>query len=177
MLSQKVPQALNTHNYINGNIGLIFFFDISCEPTRVATPLPYFIGELLWVPRKELINISEIPLHVVTLHPLTDSTNSSETESAQHKSSCSNSTTSKKDDPLPDKTQSSSKCIEEVAVADSPLCMPSCKKARLCSMGLSVEDVCAVLSDCLSSCAWILDVDLDFFSTGNPYRGIFSAVS
>lgn len=24
---------------------------------------------------------------------------------------------------------------------------------------------------------WVLDVDLDFFSTGNPYRGPFSAVS
>ena len=36
---------------------------------RVGTPLPYFIGELLYVDRDELENSLTIPLHVVTVPP------------------------------------------------------------------------------------------------------------
>ena len=42
----------------------------------------------------------------------------------------------------------------------------------------SLEAIAKVLADVISqSKAWILDVDLDFYSTGNPYRDLFTSVS
>ena len=44
---------------------------------RVGTPLPYFIGELLYVKNEDLEHTRTIPLHVATVNP----------KSGQHSSS------------------------------------------------------------------------------------------
>lgn len=42
----------------------------------------------------------------------------------------------------------------------------------------SLEVIAKLLADIIvKSRAWILDIDLDFYSTGNPYRGLFANVS
>ena len=47
-----------------------------------------------------------------------------------------------------------------------------------CNSVGSLEAIAQLLADIVSkSRAWILDIDLDFFSTGNPYRGLFTSVS
>ena len=35
----------------------------------MATPLPYFISELLYIPATELVNCTTVPLHVITVRP------------------------------------------------------------------------------------------------------------
>lgn len=97
---------------------------------RVATPLSYFISELLYVPKSQLDNIREIPLIVVTV------------------------------------TTSESNTPEEDINRSIP---PPVKRPRLLSEG----DIARLLS---MTRAWVLDFDLDFFSTGNPYRGPLTEV-
>ena len=47
-----------------------------------------------------------------------------------------------------------------------------------CNSVESLEAIAKLLADIVSkSRAWILDIDLDFYSTGNPYRGLFTSVS
>lgn len=103
----------------------MFFFSVP----RLATPLSYFISELLCVPRSQLDNVREIPLFVATV-PIHQSSSSANTEPP-----------------------------------------PQTKRPRLL---FEEESIVSLLSRVQ---AWVLDVDLDFFSTGNPYRGPFSAVS
>ena len=46
-----------------------------------------------------------------------------------------------------------------------------------CSSVESLEAIAELLTDIIGkSSAWILDIDLDFYSTGNPYRSLFNNV-
>ena len=53
------------------------------------------------------------------------------------------------------------------------LSLYSCKCHGVGSLTAAAE----LLADIIGkSSAWILDIDLDFFSTGNPYRSLFADV-
>ena len=93
-------------------------------PPRLATPLSYFISEMLCVPRSQLDNVREIPLLVTTVT-------------------------------IPSATD---------------MMPPQPKRRRL----LPENGIDKLLKE---SKGWVLDFDLDFFSTGNPYRGPFTSVS
>lgn len=120
---------------------------------RVSSPLSYFIGELLSRDIDELESCIDIPLDVVTLSPSPA--------------------------PLPD-------TLDLAATS-----LPSPKKVKLSGSSEALDDKVEPLSvhedrDCPrhfspellttvnSARAWVLDIDLDFFSTGNPYRSLYS---
>ncbi len=102
------------------------YIDLLYPPTppRLATPLSYFISEMLCVPRSQLDNVREIPLLVTTVT-------------------------------IPSATD---------------MMPPQPKRQRL----LPENGIDKLLKE---SKGWVLDFDLDFFSTGNPYRGPFTSVS
>ena len=151
-------------------------------PFRVATPLPYFLSEVLWVPKSDLTNVKEIPLDVVTLHPQPHPSQTRSPTSSQrevHHQCSRDTTTSVGDEPLPDTVNRHNKRLQaKSAVASSeeqqssgPASKRSCISSSPpegsggpCSLSLATDS------------EWILDIDLDFFSTGNPYRDLFSEV-
>ena len=46
-----------------------------------------------------------------------------------------------------------------------------------CCEDTSLESIAGLLADIIGKCnTWVLDIDLDFFSTGNPYRSLFTDV-
>ena len=212
---------------------------------RLATPLPYFIGELLYVPESELVNIRNIPLLVVTLTPLSPcstrqpgsllatTTEFSDAEPSTmvpgertcHKvedvlfeksSLCDHTevvpTYAHKDSQsdIPTKNSGNGTVIspssldfntstkinaidyqndvdisppaakvpkidsENGPIIDNQIC-PSNGRTRVAYTPRAVVEQLATII-CESE-AWLLDIDLDFFSTGNPYRGPFTDVS
>ena len=89
-------------------------FILSCNH-RVATPLHYFISELLYTPEPNLENCKEAVLHVITF--------------------------------------------------------PHSDAAKINAIATHIKTVI------LSSSSWILDFDLDFFSTMNPFKQFLSEVN
>ncbi|XP_064393129.1 UPF0489 protein C5orf22 homolog isoform X2 [Halichondria panicea] len=106
----------------DGEYCLIVGKDKSSGHVRLATPLSYFISEMLCVPRSQLDNVREIPLLVTTVT-------------------------------IPSATD---------------MMPPQPKRRRL----LPEKGIGRLLKE---SKGWVLDFDLDFFSTGNPYRGPFTS--
>ncbi len=199
--------------------------------SRVGTPLPYYISELLYVPPSELQNVRSIPLHVTTLHPLTlpqtdsiASTGGGITEdlgatggyqgptgeppvtiqSGIKRSMCDGdmethykdglasktllppSKKQKSDGPSSSASSSKHSCSESdhqispPPAFQGPLNPPSkpapvkpVSGAEECLEDCS-QQLCVAIN---SSSSWILDIDLDFFSTGNPFKSIFTEVS
>ena len=46
-----------------------------------------------------------------------------------------------------------------------------------CNSVCSLDAITELLADIIGkSSAWVLDIDLDFYSTGNPYRSLFTDV-
>lgn len=200
---------------------------------RVATPLPYFISELLYVPRNELENTHTIPLHVITVNPSNlryrahcsvlspaDDTRTSDpcTRQELHTSEKVNTRVRDTETLLPltgEDCHSAAAQSSSASDTKHELSAPPHKKQKtdccshsedraptlsaegantgtltsegdgVCSVsGIPILDFCfpaevtrqleAVIGD---STAWILDIDLDFFSTGNPFKSLFTEVS
>ncbi|CAI8014742.1 UPF0489 protein C5orf22 homolog [Geodia barretti] len=123
----KPPWSLQARD---GQYSLVVGREQKSGYVRVATPLVYFISGQLFAPSDALTNIRTVPLHVLTLPVLEES---SPTDPSF---------------PLPPPSH------PLLATAESEL-------NRLLSS---------------QSQPWILDVDLDFFSTANPFRDDFSPV-
>lgn len=146
---------------------------------RVASPLPYFISELLSVDRRELENCTSIPLDVITLHPSphpqqdgksapasSSSLNQAEFSNGSHTHPQINRDTTDPDQettpppPTPKKTKLCEASIQDAGCPSPPL--------------LNTGYLLNIFNT--TPQAWVLDVDLDFFSTGNPYRSVFTEV-
>ena len=152
---------------------------------RLATPLPYFISELLCVSRGDLQNVTTIPLDVVTLHPLLQSSpHPFPTPSQSVDYDC------RVSRGLTDLQPSAARVIRSSSPTDLTtgtrsrnhhhhheqhvsFCPPA-KKVKLSSV--PTEIVLSALENTGGIGPWILDIDLDFFSTGNPFRSIYSNV-
>ena len=132
---------------------------------RVGTPLPYFITELLYQPMDQLEDTHSIPLHVVTLHPPDPPSSTTGDRSTIPPSL---------NEPPP--PESSSPDGVKRCKLDSPP-----PHALVAAGGVASRD--SVTGSAMAAGevmrrhpAWILDIDLDFFSTGNPFKSIFTEV-
>ena len=120
---------------------------------RVNLPLPYFLSECLYAPTSELESIKTIPLYVFTFDHSTVLIDSSSQHHKLH---------------LPHNQDVSSCTRGSLSQTHT---QPLAHKSVLPCVWLSqlIEIVNRY------SC-WILDVDLDFFSTLNPFKNLFTQV-
>ena len=210
--------------------------------SRIATSLPYFISELLYVPKSELVNCTTVPLHVITVGPmvpLKEGRGATIPEATTGTATSLTGQTSRGDDSQHCPRQKVGQSVHSRSHLLLPLAFPPLTNSYTqysgCSL-LQCEDLppamkkpkisdptsgrrVAALTDCAArDCtgrnttsdvetsstavsnpashsvlqeravrqlstviesvdAWILDIDLDFFSTGNPFSSAFTEVS
>jgi len=138
------------------------------------------------VPRADLVNVKEVPLDVITLRPLTHPSQLHSPTSRQ----CDNQHQSSRDTHTPGSDDSLPTTVSgchKRSLAESMVGVVSSEKKRSGSEPASKRSCFSLSSQGLSrgpgslnlstpESKWILDIDLDFFSTGNPYRDLFSKV-
>ena len=78
--------------------------------------------------------------------------------------------------PPPNTKDSGTLSPMEPAEEESITTEPSPKRAKLASTGSGGSGGDSFTEVVDSAPAWILDVDLDFFSTGNPFRSAYTEV-
>lgn len=171
-------------------------------PPRVSSPLPYFISELLFINRDKLENSTDITLDVLTFHPshtnhvereddnlnltpLASPSTHMESPAKQDMLTCEN----REELPLLQDEVMSNTDMSELASLST---VPPHKRMKLSGGGAEGRELsdlgggdmfhqpsslsADIIGSLNASPAWILDIDLDFFSTGNPYRAIYSEV-
>ena len=135
---------------------------------RVGTPLTYFISELLYVPQNNLTDMRTIALQVATVTPLTTTPFKRDETIARtgdlvtdgKDSSCTS----------PNECPPSKKLKVDEPVSSEP----ASSEPETVKILSSTASISAAISNCS---AWILDIDLDFFSTENPFTTMFNEVS
>ena len=166
-------------------------------PPSVATPLPYFISEQLFV--RDLEHVRSVPLLVVTVRPPSgDAGHHGNTEGTPTLPEVGVASTGPGDrkrkwvessDTAPgvkNRCMSSSMKDEQQPLAGGVVsgcghkqeptdCMAQPQVLAASASEASIEDFDLKRVLALSS-AWVLDFDLDFFSTGNPFTEGFSTV-
>ncbi len=152
---------------------------------RVSTPLPYFINELLYVDATELENITTIPLDVITLHPPSSPppplTQDHDKGGKQEPNPllCRSSDDSYSDTGSMGKMDEQKKSLVSEPTheaRDEGLSPPPAKITKLEDPSANCSFDECVVEHLSNSKAWILDIDLDYFSTANPFRSIYSEV-
>ena len=168
-------------------------------PPRVSTPLPYYISELLYVPEACLQNTRTVPLHVFTIGTCV-CCDGAQSLPAFLKDGALDVTRKHEDDSSPKQdTPTPGPPPKRVKISPAPDSATSAPQVPLthsiqssltdltpsvnCVCSLKCTDItvskCAVtiLKAALQGCAaWWLDIDLDFFSTTNPFKSIFTKV-
>ncbi|KAM6373566.1 UPF0489 protein C5orf22 homolog isoform 6-T6 [Alca torda] len=159
--------------------------DLSTTTIRVTGTDHYFLSDGLYVPADQLENQKPLNLHVILINP-TEASNSQEEndEVASAKRLKLNT----------DDTASTASASSSVAPGDLDHSTPSLKKKEVqnasapnkaetlseCSASSSfsecpitevVKDVCQVLQ---KGVAYVLDIDLDFFSVKNPFKETYT---
>eukprot|EP00731_Ephydatia_muelleri_P027075 Em0018g1175a len=178
-----------THNLTVGK-------DVTSGHVRVSTPLPYYISELLYVPLTSLQNTRTVPLHVVTIGGcaccdgaqslpvflkggVIGVANNHGDESPSPPSKRLKISTAPDSDggaPLVAMTtpqvplaHSIRSPLTDLTHPINPVCSLKCTDITVSKCAVTI------LKSALKACtAWWLDIDLDFFSTANPFKSVFT---
>lgn len=150
-------------------------------PHRVSTPLPYYLSELLYVPVASLQNTRTVPLHVVTIGACAycDGAQSlpvflkggaigvASNDNPDHTPSSKRVKVS----PASDGGTPIKSPLTDLTHSVNPVCLLKCTDITVSKCAVAILK--AALKDCA---AWWLDIDLDFFSTANPFKSVFTKV-
>ncbi|NXK95281.1 CE022 protein, partial [Formicarius rufipectus] len=167
------------HNFLVGK-------DVSTTTIRVTGRDHYFLSDGLYVPADQLENQKPLNLHVILINP-TESSNrceeNGEVASAKRPKLNTDDTTGTTSalSVAPGDLDHSSPSVKEKEVQDAsalnragtlPECSASnCLKNSECPIKEVVKDVCQALQ---KGDAYVLDIDLDFFSVKNPFKEMYT---
>uniref|UniRef100_A0A8D0FMB3 Chromosome 5 open reading frame 22 n=1 Tax=Strix occidentalis caurina TaxID=311401 RepID=A0A8D0FMB3_STROC len=136
--------------------------DISTTTIRVTGTDHYFLSDGLYVPADQLENQKPLNLHVILINP-TEASNSQEENGDVASAKRLKLNT---DDPASTVSASSS-----VAQTLSECSASSSLRNSECPIREIVKNVCQVLQ---KGDAYVLDIDLDFFSVKNPFKEMYT---
>ncbi|NXM66140.1 CE022 protein, partial [Serilophus lunatus] len=168
------------HNFLVGK-------DVSTTTIRVTGTDDYFLSDGLYVPADQLENQKPLNLHVILINP-TESSNSSEengevTSAKRLKLNIDDtaSTTSASSSVVPDDLDHSIPGVKKreaqnINALNRTGTLPECSASSCLKNNESpirevVKDICQVLQ---KGDAYVLDIDLDFFSVKNPFKEMYT---
>ncbi|NXS27650.1 CE022 protein, partial [Pomatostomus ruficeps] len=169
------------HNFLIGK-------DVSTTTIRVTGTDHYFLSDGLYVPADQLENQKPLNLHVILINP-TESSNSHEgngeaasakrlklntddTASATSASSVAPGDLDHIISSVKRKEMQNTGALNG-AETSAECSASSCLKTSECPIRDIVKDVCQVLQQ---GDAYVLDIDLDFFSVKNPFKEMYTQV-
>ncbi|NXD80444.1 CE022 protein, partial [Halcyon senegalensis] len=161
--------------------------DLSTTTIRVTGTDHYFLSDGLYVPADQLENQKPLNLHVILINPAEASSGQEENGKV---------VSAKRQKLSTDDTASATPASSSVALGDLGCSTPSLKKKEVqntsapnkaetlsqcsassslgkseCSIREVVKEVCQVLQ---KGDAYVLDIDLDFFSVKNPFKEMYT---
>ncbi|NWX51667.1 CE022 protein, partial [Steatornis caripensis] len=161
--------------------------DISTTTIRVTGTDHYFLSDGLYVPADQLENQKPLNLHVILINPTEASNSQGENgevtsakrlklntdDTASSASAASSVAPGVLDHGTPNvkKKEVQNAGVLKRAEASSECSTSSCLRNSECPTGEVVKDVCQVLQ---KGDAYVLDIDLDFFSVKNPFKDIYT---
>ncbi|NWV58670.1 CE022 protein, partial [Malurus elegans] len=166
------------HNFLIGK-------DVSTTTIRVTGTDHYFLSDGLYVPADQLENQKPLNLHVILINP-TESSNGHEgngevasakrlklnTDDKASTTSASSVAPGDLDHIIPCVNKKEEQNTGALNGAETSECSASsCLKTNECPMRDIVRDVCQVLQ---KGDAYVLDIDLDFFSVKNPFKEMYT---
>lgn len=171
------------HNFFVGK-------DISTTTIRVTGTDHYFLSDGLYVPADQLENPKPLNLHVVLINP-TEASNSQEENdkvaSAKRlklntDDTANTAATSSSVAPGDHDNNFSSvknKEVQHASALNRAKMLPECSassslRKNECPVREVAKDICQVLQN---GDAFVLDIDLDFFSVKNPFKEMYTKVS
>ena len=131
---------------------------------RYDLMLPYFLNKRLCVPKQKMDNVRRCSLWVETLRHSSHPCYWSEKSDVEL---------------LPGHKVTYFKAVKQVFQEEGLCSLSRARKAKMESLGAGESNACRRMPfvDALKEHdAWILDVDLDFFASSNPFKGNFTEV-
>ncbi|NWZ25237.1 CE022 protein, partial [Asarcornis scutulata] len=164
------------HNFLVGK-------DISTTTIRVTGTDDYFLSDGLYVPADQLENQKSLNLHVVLINPTETSNNQEEngevisakrlklnTDDTAHTVAASSSVTSGNLDHSSSNVKN--KEIQNASALNRAECSSSSSPRNdECPIREVAKNICQVLQ---KGDAFVLDIDLDFFSVKNPFKEMYT---
>ncbi|XP_065608724.1 UPF0489 protein C5orf22 homolog isoform X1 [Cyrtonyx montezumae] len=166
------------HNFLVGK-------DTSTTTIRVTGTDHYFLSDGLYVPADQLENPKPLNLHVILINP-TEASNSQEESdkvaSAKRLKLCRDdtaNTAAASSSVAPGELDNSSvknKEVQHTSTLKRAEMLPECSASSSlrnneCPVGVVAKDICQVLQN---GDAFVLDIDLDFFSVKNPFKEMYT---
>ncbi|NWW46064.1 CE022 protein, partial [Pedionomus torquatus] len=158
--------------------------DISTTTIRVTGTDHYFLSDGLYVPADQLENQKPLNLHVILINP-TEASNSQEENgevtsakrlklNTDDRASTTSASSSMAPGDLDHSTSNLKKKVQNASTLNKGETLSQCSASSSlseCPVRKVVRDVCQVLQ---KGDAYVLDIDLDFFSVKNPFKEMYT---
>uniref|UniRef100_A0A8C9LDP0 CE022 protein n=1 Tax=Pavo cristatus TaxID=9049 RepID=A0A8C9LDP0_PAVCR len=154
------------HNFLVGK-------DISTTTIRVTGTDHYFLSDGLYVTADQLENPKPLNLHVILINPTEASNSQEENDKVASAKRLKLNTDDKANTAA---TSSSNKEVQHASALNRAKMLPECSASSSlrnneCPVKEVAKDICQALQN---GDAFVLDIDLDFFSVKNPFKEMYT---